>query len=206
MCDTVKKVNHNQYLQCSPNKTMGILYYIRHGETENNSRKIYTGWKDVELNKKGMQQAHDLGIRFKGMGVDLIISSPLLRAKQTADIINNYIGKDIMIDDRFKEVDLGTYEGLTKKQISEIIQTKYKNNNLAFYNDNSTWGENAGAVNKRVYKGLDDIKNKYSDKKILLITHGFIIRVINNYFNPKISFSKFFNHLPENAEIRKVTF
>ena len=205
MRGTIKKSDNNQCLR-NPNKTMGILYYIRHGETENNNRKIYTGQKDVELNKVGIRQAHDLGIKFKEAGVDLIISSPLLRAKKTANIINDYIGKEIMIDDRFKEVDLGVYDGLTEKQISEIIQTKYKNNNFAFYNDNSTWGENAVAAKKRVYEGLDNIKNKYSDKKILLITHGFIVRVINNYFNPKISFSKFFNHLPENAEIRKVTF
>jgi len=185
---------------------MGILYFIRHGETNYNHDGIYVGWKNVKLNDKGIKQAHTLGKKLNKENIDLIITSPLVRAKETAYIVKKYIEKPVIIDNRFIEVNIGAYEGLTEKEISDIIQKRYKNDFCKFYNNTPRGGESVSKVNKRVYRGLNDIKNNYPDKKILLVTHGLIIRVINKYFNPHISFQDFFNFLIKNAEVKKAYF
>jgi broad specificity phosphatase PhoE len=101
---------------------MGILYLARHGVTEHNLKEIYMGQRDIELNETGIKQAHELGKKMKNIDVDFIIVSPLKRAKQTAEIVNQYINKKIILDNRLKERCAGLYEGLTKKEVEEKFQ------------------------------------------------------------------------------------
>lgn len=185
---------------------MGVLYIIRHAETEYNSQEIYIGRKDVNINKIGIRQSHCLGKLLIKENLDLLITSSLARAKETTHIINQYIKKDIIVDDRFVEVDIGVYEGLTSKEILEIIEDRYGGDTFKFFNDHFLGGEKSKDVEERVYQGLNNIKKKYPDKRIALVTHGFIIRVINKYFNPAILFPNFYNFLIKNAEIKRFNF
>jgi probable phosphoglycerate mutase len=61
-------------------------------------------------------------------------------------------------------------------------------------------------VEKRVFVALDKIKHHYQDKKILIITHGFIAKVINKYFNPSITDQDFFSFSLKNLELKKYIF
>ena len=185
---------------------MGILYIIRHAETDYNNKGIYIGKKDISINKNGIKQANYLGKLLKKEDVDLIVASSLTRATETANIINKYIKKDIIIDNHFAEVNIGDCEGLTNNEVFKIIKNEYHQDLYRFYKDGYRRGEKPQDVEKRVYDGLNNIKNNYPDKKIALITHGFIIRVINKHFNPQISFEDFFNFLVENAEIKVFDF
>ena len=185
---------------------MGLLYVVRHAETEYNNKGIYVGRKDISINKKGINQANYVGKRLKKENVNLIVTSSLTRAKETANIINKYLKKDIIIDDRFDEVDIGVYEGLTSREISETIRNRHHGDIYEFYNNNFLEGEKNRDVEERIYQGLENIKKNYPDERIALITHGFIIRVINKYFNPNIPFPNFFNFLVKNAEIKKFHF
>ena len=98
--------------------------------------------------------------------MDLIISSPLVRAKETADIVGAAIGVPVEVDDRLAERDYGvidgTYEG-TPGFMEQWVQFGYQ------YPE----GESLLKVVQRVYNFLDDIKQRYADKKC---------RVINSYF------------------------
>lgn len=185
---------------------MGVLYIIRHAETEYNNKEIYVGKEDVSINKIGIRQAHCLGKLLKKENLDLLVTSSMIRAKETANIINQYVKKDMIVDDRFAEVDIGAYEGLTSGEILKMIKDRYGGDTYKFYNDQFPGGEKSKDVEERVYQGLNNIKKNYPDKRIALVTHGFIIRVINKYFNPAILFPNFYNFLVKNAEIKRFNF
>jgi len=185
---------------------MGILYITRHGETEYNRLKRFMGQKDIKLNKTGIKQAHKLGKKMKNIDIDFIITSPLKRAKQTAEIVSQYINKKIILDSRLKERRAGVYEGLIQKEVEEKFQKGYSKEIKKIYNEVPPGGESVGEVEKRVFEVLDELKKNYSDKKILVITHSFIARMINKRFNPSISEQEFFDFALDNTEIKKFIF
>lgn len=85
------------------------IYLVRHGQCDSNLNKIYN-YKNEDLNETGIKQANDLKEKIKDMKFDVIYSSPLLRAKHTAEILNIY-NKEIVLDDRLIERDPGNLEG-----------------------------------------------------------------------------------------------
>lgn len=94
---------------------MSTLYLIRHGETINNTARrnvpsTYNYEKkcpDPPLNETGVRQAHLLGQRLEHCSINVIYSSDLLRTQQTAHIINEYIGKEIIERSGLREIDMG---------------------------------------------------------------------------------------------------
>jgi len=182
---------------------MAILYIARHGETEYNRLGLFMGQKDIDINDNGIAQAHELGKKVKSLGIDFILSSSLLRAKRTAEIINSYIRKEVKIDSRLIERNVGIYEGLTIQKVQEKFQKEYKDDIIKVYNEVPPGGESANDVQKRVFAVLEELKTNYPDKKILVITHSFIAKIINKYFNPAISAKEFFDFHLNNTDIKK---
>ena len=97
------------------------VYLVRYGEVNHNLYKLYNR-EDEYLNETGIKQAEELREKIKNIEYDFIISSPLSRARQTADIIN-IDNKNIVIDDRLKERDPGSVSGqpleVTKREEPE---------------------------------------------------------------------------------------
>ena len=77
-----------------------MIYVVRHGNTDWNKQKIAMGRKDIPLNKLGIEEADNVSKILENYNFDLIICSPLKRAKQTADIINKNRNKQIIYDER----------------------------------------------------------------------------------------------------------
>ena len=96
-----------------------LIYIVRHGETNLNIHAVMQGWIDEPLNENGRKLAAITGKKMKGIHFDECISSPLVRAKETVEIILRESGNDIPIftDDRLKEIYFGDMEG---KQLSEM--------------------------------------------------------------------------------------
>ena len=86
------------------------LYVVRHGQTDNNLNGIIQGISNTPLNDYGRKQASELKEKLNDISFDLILSSPLQRAKETAEIINNNKTK-IIIDNRLIERNTGDFEG-----------------------------------------------------------------------------------------------
>lgn len=160
------------------------LYVTRHGQTQYNIEVRICGKSDVMLTEKGISQAYELADRMAGKKIDLIISSPLIRAKTTADIVGERIGADVIVDERLAERDYGaidgTYEG-TPGFMDKWVQFGY------VYPE----GESLLRVVQRVYNFIDDLKEKYSNKTVMVISHGGVCRVINSYFK-SLSNEQFF--------------
>lgn len=95
------------------------IYIVRHGETLWNQEKRLQGRTDIALNENGRDVARKTGEALMGTRIDLIYSSPLMRARETAELIRN--GRDIEIrtDDRLKELCFGRYEG---QDFSKLIR------------------------------------------------------------------------------------
>lgn len=152
------------------------LYITRHGQTDGNVNKIMDGIRDIDLNDNGIKQAELTRDNLKDVKFDLIICSPLSRTKHTMEIINinNY---PVLFDDRIKERDCGEFTG---KGFDSLDRNLYWN-----YHDTTVYEKAESMKNlfNRVYSFLDDIKEKYKDKTILLVTHEGITKVINCYFN-----------------------
>ena len=87
------------------------LYISRHGQTPWNVEDLVCGRADVPLTEVGQQQARLLAESAVDKGIDVILSSPLQRARQTAQAVSDAIGVPIQIDDRLIEFDFGTYDG-----------------------------------------------------------------------------------------------
>lgn len=153
------------------------ILLTRHGQTEWNVLKKVQGKVDIELNATGIKQAEETALKLKNTAIDIIISSPLKRARQTAEIINKEKNLPIIIDDRISERDFGEFEGMSTMDFDFNAFWSYKQNNK--YNK----AENIRMFFKRVYDFLDDIKEKYKGKKILIVSHGGISIPIKCYFN-----------------------
>ncbi len=95
------------------------FWFLRHGETDWNAQNLSQGAVDIPLNETGLAQARSASLLLRGRGIRAIISSPLSRAKVTADIAAAQLGLPVQIDDGLKEVAFGVMEG---KPMSEWFQ------------------------------------------------------------------------------------
>lgn len=171
------------------------LFVTRHGETQYNIETRICGHADIPLTKKGEEQARELAKEVEKYGIDLIVVSPLIRAKRTADILSEMLNIPIVEDERLKERNYGTIDGTyegTPGFMEDWIQFGY------IYPE----GESLLKVVQRVYNFLEDIKDCYNGKKVLVVSHGGICRVINSYFN-SLTNEEFFDFFLENCKVLK---
>ena len=154
-----------------------MLYFIRHGKTNHNVNKLLAGHCDIPLNEEGLNQAKQAGVNGKDLKIDLIYCSPLIRAKQTCDEINEYHNTRVIIKEELIERDFGKYESKEYLLIDGEKCWNYYDNTY----DNEI--EPLKDVFKRVYTFLNQIKKEYENKNILIVAHNDIGRAIYCYFN-----------------------
>jgi len=161
------------------------LILIRHGESDGNVQGRFSGFKDVELTKKGIWQAERLAYRLKEVPVDSVYCSDLKRAHHTAEIIFRDRGIDIITSSNLREINFGIWEGYT----FEEVKSKYGYGdefNLWLENINEeiniSHGERLVDLNNRVMTELDKIFKKHQkvnkEEAIAIVCHGGTIRVI----------------------------
>lgn len=154
-----------------------MLYFIRHGQTEENVNHILTGRRDIPLNEVGMKQVEEEGENCKDLNIDIIFCSPLLRARQTCEAINKYHGAEVIVTDEVIERTYGKYEGKPSSCINREKCWNY------FEDIDKGKMETPRMLFGRVYAFLDKIKEEYKDKDILIVAHNGIGRAIYCYFN-----------------------
>lgn len=166
------------------------IFFVRHGETESNAKKIIMGSRiDDPLNKNGKRQARAL-CNLLSEDFDIIFSSPLKRASETAKTVSEYLRITHLTDDRLKEIDVGSLSGKTPEELEDSIRDKMaleKAENKKIMDCKSFGGESVTEVYDRVKNFISDIKNKYPNKKILVITHAGILRAISNLYSYNIN-------------------
>jgi probable phosphoglycerate mutase len=99
---------------------------VRHGQTERSERMAYSGRLDVALTDRGREQAREAAAALAGAGVDAVVTSPLVRARDTAQAIADATGAPLAVDERLTEIDYGTFEGLdragARAQLGQVFE------------------------------------------------------------------------------------
>ena len=158
------------------------FYIIRHGQTNWNKEGRIQGKTDIELNEEGIKQAEEAKRILKDYPIDMIVSSTLKRARKTAEIINEAKNVPIIFKEALEERGLGEFEGKTQQEFQDEI---WNSEILANYSLNKEYKgvETIRSLCDRVWGLIEELKKKYVDKNILLVTHGGVTRAINGYFN-----------------------
>ncbi len=171
------------------------LYLSRHGETDVNTMDRVCGLTEAMLTEKGKSQAASLGERVKGLGIDVIISSPMKRARETSAIVSEICSAPIVVDDRLIEQNYGIYEGVDRYHEGFLTNKRM----FAF---RYPGGESMMQVAYRTYSFIEDVKEKYAGKNVLVICHGGVCRVLRTYFVDMTN-DEFFHYAMENAGLEE---
>ncbi|MFJ6995104.1 bifunctional RNase H/acid phosphatase [Streptomyces sp. NPDC003090] len=146
---------------------------LRHGETALTPEKRFSGsgGSDPELSAAGRRQADAVAAALAARGtVQEIVSSPLLRCRQTALTVAERLGLDVRIDDGLREADFGAWEGLTFAEVQERYPDDL-NAWLASPKAAPTGGESFAAVSRRVAAARDRLTERHAGRTVLLVTH-----------------------------------
>lgn len=170
------------------------IYVIRHGQTDWNLEKRLLSITDVPLNATGIEQCKEAEKLVRNLNYDIVICSPKLRTKQTLEIVNSNNAR-VIYDDRLIERNAGSLEGI---DVNSFDYRKYWTVGKDDIEDSETIKE----CKIRVYEFLDELKEKYKGKNILLVTHNGICRIINTYFNGFPRRGDIFNNGQSNAQLK----
>ncbi|OGI77439.1 hypothetical protein A3C57_00725 [Candidatus Nomurabacteria bacterium RIFCSPHIGHO2_02_FULL_33_12] len=187
--------NHKD-LQAATKKSGNKYFVMRHGEAENNIKNVWDSKPNsiVKLTEKGKDQVQNSAQGLKDKNIDLIICSPLLRTKMTAEIVADVIGYDkneIIFDERLCEMNPGEiYQGRDLGDFLGLF-SNYKDRYIKENKD----GENYQDVKNRVMNALYDFEEKYQNKNILIFSHG---GPVLNMVIGSLGLSK--NEIPNNIE------
>lgn len=151
------------------------FYFVRHGETVWNVENKICGATDIELTELGHQQAIETGKKILDMGIyaDEILSSPLVRASETARHISEITNIPMRIEPRLIEQNFGKYEA-TARDGKEFYEAK--KHCASRYEG----GESMLLLAQRIYNLLDEIKTE--DRIYILVAHNGIARIVQSYF------------------------
>ena len=160
------------------------MYIIRHGQTPWNARKCLQGRSDVDLNENGIYLAELTGKALRDVTFDMAFTSPLIRAKHTAQCI--LAGREVPIieDERLIEISFGIYEGCCYAEENRQVPQQWIENFFHAPQDYvaAPGGESLDAVEKRTRDFMEDIcsRKELQDKTILVSTHGCALRGLLN--------------------------
>ena len=163
---------------------MTDLYLIRHGQADG----LKTGINGSVVPNSGLsplgirqaQQLRDRLAKTSEIRADVLISSPLLRAKETAEIIAPALGLPVIVDDGIQEFNLAETEGLTKEEITERFGWNYLDEEP--FRRISPNGDSLAEFTMRACNALDRITREYQDKTIVIVVHGGILNATFIYF------------------------
>ncbi|MFH0892105.1 MAG: histidine phosphatase family protein [Candidatus Falkowbacteria bacterium] len=153
------------------------LYVIRHGEDNDNKKNILNGRKNTRLSLRGTKQAKEAAASLLGIGINLILTSPLQRCGQTARIIAEKIKSEIHREDALIERDFGVLTGKSKKDIIIYARRTVQIGDITYFL-NAPGCETFPRTYRRAEKFLKSIDEKYQGRNILLVTHGDIGKMI----------------------------
>jgi broad specificity phosphatase PhoE len=157
---------------------MTRLVLIRHGETDWNMEGRYQGQADPPLNLRGEEQARDLAARLQPLGLELLYTSPLQRAAQTARLIGEFLGIPVHQEARLMEIHQGDWQARLRSEIQSLYPELFRQWERQPWQVSPPQGETLVEVQKRVEAALDDILSRHPGACIGLVTHRIPIALI----------------------------
>ncbi len=154
---------------------MKTIHLIRHGETQANRDGVFRGRGEVPLSPAGAQQAQELRVRFAGLDVQRVISSPLQRAAQTAAVC--FPGRATEFQDLVNNLDLGRWAGRKKKEIAAEEPELWRRwldepERMSF-----PGGESLAAVKART-RAFNDLLAAAGEERIAVVSHRSVLKAL----------------------------
>jgi probable phosphoglycerate mutase len=148
------------------------IIFLRHGQAENNTTRVLAGRRPgVPLTLTGIEQSEKIAKFLKPFNISTIYSSPIERAKKTAEIVSEHNSLEIKTDERLIELDMGKFTGMPYDEIFE----KHGNVFLKFYEGDLEIAHNGVEtfieLKKRILDMVDFVIREHSDENVLLVTH-----------------------------------
>jgi broad specificity phosphatase PhoE len=147
----------------------GSIIIVRHGRTEFNASGRLQGRTDNPLDEVGLAQAEAVAryLQPELMSDTVFVCSPLLRARQTATAIVERIGSSFEIDERWIELDYGSYEGLRQVEVPANVWREWRSNS----DFSAPQGESLNQVQVRVAQACDDLAQRLNGRTAVIVSH-----------------------------------
>jgi len=173
-CDEMKVIGSTEEIRTelgSYNK----IFLARHGEAEHNVKGVGTCTPDADfpLTKKGEKNSKRNAKTLKDENIDMIFSSPVLRARQTSEIMSKELDIEVFYDERLREIGLGKFDN---KPIDEMY--KVYPDRESRIKDTEHGVESGEQIRDRLKDFVDEINKKYSNKNILIVSHGDPLQIL----------------------------
>ena len=166
---------------------MTTILLARHGETDWNLEGRFQGWADPPLNATGRAQAVDLSVALMAEELAVVYSSPLRRAHETAEVVAASRGLEPVGVDALREVDVGSWSGLTRAEIEQRFPEQYAR--WLDYGQGWEDGETYDEMAQRVVAALLDLAAAHDGERILAVTHGGPMRAASA-FAERVSYAE----------------
>ena len=174
------------------------FYIMRHGGTDSNKKKLIQGQTGESLNYKGILQTKKAVKKLKEYKISLIISSDLNRAKETSKIISERLGLLIKYFKLLREKDNGSFTGKPSRSI------KWKKIKGLYQERKAPNGESLYEVLMRSRKFMNILKRRYEKERVLVVSHGTILKLMKGYLESKDIKSSIERIKIKNAEVYKL--
>jgi phosphoserine phosphatase len=177
------------------------ITFIRHAESAANETGIWNGRSDGPLSEAGESQLEALGKRLGSAQFDLVVSSPLLRARRTAEAFTD----EVVADEGFLELDLGRWDGWTADEVqandAEKLQEAITNRDIAF----GETGESLNAGAERIAAAVESlVQSMPDDSSAAVVTHGGLLQTYISRFLP--GDGRRVHSFVENTSLTKIRF
>ncbi|PIC70333.1 histidine phosphatase family protein [Sporosarcina sp. P16b] len=150
---------------------MTIIGFVRHGVTAWNKEGRAQGSSNIPLDEEGIETAKKLALRLANEEWDVIFTSPMTRARQTADLLARQSGIEVVEDDRLRERSGGLIEGTTESERQQKWGPQWRELDLQF--------ETAESVVARGLEFVNEQIEKNRNQRLIVVSHGsFIKRII----------------------------
>ena len=153
-----------------------LIILVRHGECEGNVKGVFRGRTDFPLNKRGLVQAQDLAQELRSFPIKYVYTSPLSRARQTAEAIAQQCRTEIKVEEQFNNIELGSWEGHFKKEIAKLYPKEWElwvnNPEKLKVEDMETLSD----VQKRAKACLDNLVSKHNGETLAVVTHRAVLK------------------------------
>ena len=151
---------------------------VRHGETAWNRERRFQGWRDIPLSAEGRLQAEKTARALVACGAAAVYTSPLARARETAEIVAKPHRLGVTADEAFKEMSFGVWESLTVDEARAAFPALYHAWREAPHTVRFDGGEDLATAAARAVAGLARLREAHGGGTVVLVSHGIIVRLI----------------------------
>lgn len=185
---------------------MTKVYLVRHGETDGNLEQRFQGTMDYPLNEHGRRQGELLGYALKDCHFDIIYTSPLKRAYETAQLIaQHHPGLPVIPRQGLEEIHAGAIEGEKLADLPIKYPEVYRQMTEDLVHLSYPGGESTRQVYDRVVAAIQDIVAENKDKHIVVVSHGFAIQTYLHYASGR-PFEEMERNIVTNTSITKFVY